>query len=130
MRKIKDEKRANEEIEKYYKAIEEKYSSYVKKMPTLIQTNGLGNMLAFCRSKFGAEDAEKSGEKRAYKLLYEHINGWFKERSGESRDIIEWILSEDTSSLDVFRVTKEILAVLNWMKRFAEAELKGEESEE
>jgi len=28
------------------------------------------------------------------------------------------------SSIEVFQATKEIIALLNWMKRFAEAELK------
>ncbi|MDH7477716.1 MAG: type III-B CRISPR module-associated protein Cmr5 [Candidatus Bathyarchaeota archaeon] len=99
--------------------IEEKYSSYVKRAPALILTNGLGNTLAFYRSK----------DEKAYKLLYEHINGWFKKKCHINQDVIEWLISENTSSLDIFRVTKEILALLSWMKRFAEAELKGGESE-
>lgn len=99
------------------KDAEGKYSSYVKKASTLIQTNGLGNTLAFYRSK----------EEKAYKLLYEHINDWFKKKYHTNQDIIGWVISGNTSSLDVFRVTKEVLALLNWMKRFAEAELKGEE---
>ncbi len=102
--------------------IQEKYSSYVKKVPAQIVTNGLGNTLAFLKSKSSGEEA--------YRLLNNHITNWFKEIRGENKDLLGWIISEDTSSIEVFRETKEILALLNWMKRFAEAELKGGKSAE
>jgi CRISPR-associated protein Cmr5 len=103
------------EVKELKEAVEEKYSSYVKRAPALIQTNGLGSTLAFYKSK---------GE-NAYELLYKHIDGWFKKKCHTNQDIIEWIISENTSSLDIFIVTRETLALLNWMKRFAEATLKG-----
>jgi len=106
----------NEVKEKSY---EGEYKSYVQRAPTLILANGLSNTLAFWRSK---------KEKEAYNRLYEHINGWFN-RHNTNKDLLEWIISENTSSLDVFKETKEMLALLNWLKRFAEAELKGEERE-
>jgi len=128
---MKDKKKGKEvtedDIKKYYDNLEERYSCYIKKTPTLIQTNGLGNTLAFYKSKFGSEKEEKlSADKRAYKLIYDHINGWFR-KFFANEDILRWIISENTSSVEVFQVTKEILALLNWMKRFAESELKGEE---
>jgi len=105
--------------------IEKSYNSYIKKTPTLIQTNGLGNSLAFYKSKFGSEKDEKlNTDKRAYKLLYEHINNWFKQKYQKHKDILDWIIHQNTSSTEVFQTTKEILAFLSWMKRFAEAELK------
>jgi len=130
--KVMKEKRkreiTEEEIRNYYESLEKRYSSYIKKTPTLIQTNGLGNTLAFYKSKFGTErEEELSADKRAYKLIYDHINGWFKKRFRKSENIVEWIISEKTSSIEVFQVTKEIIALLNWMKRFSEAELRGEE---
>ena len=102
----------NEETEK-------KYRSYVRRASTLIQINGLGNTLAFYKSK----------KDEAYDLLYEHINKWFKKQFKSQGNILNWIISEKTSIIDVFRITKEIIALLNWMKRFAEAELRGEEIE-
>jgi len=127
--KEKRESKIEERLSTYYKNIESKYSSYVKKTPTLIQTNGMGNTLAFYRSKFGKENEEKlSADNRAYKLLYEHINNWFNEKCNIKQDIIEWIISENSSSIDVFKATREILSLLNWIKRFAEAELKGDKS--
>jgi len=111
--------------------LENKYKSYVRSAPSYIQINGLGNTLAFYKSKFEADlrkkgENELSADKRAYKLLYDHLNGWRKELRG-GKDILEWIRDENTSSLMVFQATKEIIALLNWMKRFAEAELRDKE---
>jgi len=111
--------------------LEDKYKSYVRSAPSYIQINGLGNTLAFYKSKFEADLRKKgenrlSADKRAYKLLYGHLNGWRKEQRG-NKDILEWIHDENTSSLKVFQATKEIIALLNWMKRFVEAELRDKE---
>jgi len=107
--------------------VEKNYNSYVKKTSALIQTSGLGNTLVFYKSKFGNESEEKlSSDKRAYKLLYENLNEWFKKKFRKEQEIIKWIVDSNTSSIETFQVTREILALLSWMKRFAEAELKGE----
>ena len=91
------------------------YRAYVRRASALILSNGLGNAMAFWKSKGG----------KAYDKLYEHLNNWFKERHPGEEDILIWITSDTTSSLHVFRETREVLALLNWMKRFAEAELEG-----
>jgi len=105
-----------------------KYKSYVRDASALIQINGLGNTLAFYRSKIGPTKEPLSSDKRAYSMLYNHMNGWIKEKRKEIKDVLEWIISEDTSSMDVFNVTLEILSFLGWLKRFAEAELSGGEN--
>jgi len=119
----------SEELDNYYKSLEEKYKSYVKRAPSLIYINGLGNVMAFYRSKFAnVPEGEMSADKRAYKLLYEHISKWLKEQLNiDSNDIIEWITSESTSSIDIFQAAREAISLLSWMKRFAEAKLRGEE---
>ncbi|MEM1614316.1 MAG: type III-B CRISPR module-associated protein Cmr5, partial [Thermoplasmatales archaeon] len=86
-------------------------------MPMLILTNGLGNALAFIKSK---------KNNKAYDQFYTHLNKWLKEMmiiSGD--DVLNWITDKNTSSIQVQRATDEILALLNWMKRFAEAELES-----
>lgn len=101
------------------KNYQKEYRAYIRRAPTLILSNGLGNALAFCRAKGGD----------AYTKVYEHINRWFKTRHKSEDDILQWIISEETSSLEVFRETKEVLLLLNWMKRFVEAELGDKERE-
>lgn len=109
-----------QEVKKESDQLQKNYNSYVKKAPTLIQANGLPNVLAFYYNKL------KKGEE-AYELLYKHIANWNQlKRLTNNKDILQWILN-DASSLEIFQVTKEIIALLNWMKRFADAELKGEE---
>lgn len=138
--------RCIQEVKNFGTDVENKYKSYVKSTSSYIQINGLGNTLVFYKSKFEAdfkkyfeelrkkglddekasEDAFKklSNDKKAYKLLYDHLNGWFKEYFKEHKDILNWIIDENTSSIKVFQVTREIISLLNWMKRFAEAELR------
>jgi CRISPR-associated protein Cmr5 len=89
------------------------YRAYVRRASALILSNGLGSVLAFWKAKGGV----------AYTKLYEHINRWFKERYPKENDILSWITSANTSSLKVFKETKEVISLLNWMKKFAEAEL-------
>lgn len=103
--------------------IEKKYKSFVKKSSALLLTNGLGNTLAFYQSKLGGNAAEAE----AYGLLYAHIDEWLKNQLMLNQNVMQWILSENTSSLDVIRATKETLAFISWLKRFAAAELKGDE---
>lgn len=106
------------EIKKEDKKLQKEYKSYVKKAPSLILSNGLGNTLAFWRSK----------SSKAYEKLYDQINRWFQIKNpGKGENILEWIISEKTSSLEVLKETREVLALLEWMRRFAEAELEGEE---
>lgn len=101
--------------------LQKNYNSYVRRASTLIQANGLPNVLAFYYNKW------KKGEK-AYELLYNHIANWEPiKRMRGNKELLLWVI-EDASSMDVFQITKEIIALLNWMKRFAEAELKGEEA--
>ncbi|MEM3366430.1 MAG: type III-B CRISPR module-associated protein Cmr5 [Candidatus Methanomethyliaceae archaeon] len=99
------------------KEFQKEYKSYVRHMPMLILTNGLGNALAFIKSKKNNKASDQ---------FYTHLNKWLKEMmiiSGD--DVLNWITDKNTSSIQVQRATDEMLALLNWMKRFAEAELES-----
>jgi CRISPR-associated protein Cmr5 len=102
------------------------YKSYVKKMPMLIKTNGLGAAVAFAFAK-GCKDGNPDTNKNPWGLLYSQIENWLKEKA-----IIEFNtnglakkLTEIPSS-DYRAATVEVLALLNWMKRFADALIAGE----
>jgi len=99
------------------------YRSIVMKSPTMIITNGLGQTLAFLKSK-GKNDKSKPEEK-----LYRDIEGWLDKR-------VQWTakgeLMEKVISLpnDKFRyATAETLSFLSWMRRFADAVLPKEVDE-
>lgn len=94
--------------------IQKEYRSYLKKMPAMVQVNGLGETLAFYYAKDGA-----------YRVIYEQIAGWIRKsmralinKDDENKEFIEILVSMNSPEYRL--VTMEVLALLNWMHRFAE----------
>lgn len=106
------------------------YKSYVKKMPMLIKTNGLGAAVAFAFAK-GSKGGQPD-KNSAWGLLYSQIEERLKE---DQKKLIEfqpnrlaYQLTEEPSA--TYRaVTVEVLALLSWIKRFAEALIEGDADE-
>ena len=109
----------NEEIDN--PKFKKEYRSTVMKLPSLILTNGLGQTLAFLKSK-GKNDDSNPEEK-----VYLDLQGWLT-----STDIINWgrategeliekIMKIDSNKYRI--VTLQTLSFLNWLKRFADAVL-------
>jgi len=98
-----------------------KYNSLVRKVSSCILTNGLGQTLAFLKAKGeGKPDSE-------HEVLYQHIAGWITACLHINGDLLEWIITH-ANSQQYRRITMEVLSFLQWLKRFAEAQLpKGEE---
>jgi CRISPR-associated protein Cmr5 len=89
------------------------YKSAVKSGPADIQTSGLGQTVAFWRSKKNDEQ---------YQAAYAHVHKWLQHKMGITLDLREWIAT--TSSNEYRLATVEALAYLGWLKRFADAEIK------
>lgn len=98
------------------KEIKKDYKSYVKKIPMMILNNGLGATFAFVYSK------KKSGN--AYELIYKQTNDWLNKDSKE--DLVKWII--DKNSQEYRATTNEVLALFNWLKRFADGMIEGEDN--
>jgi CRISPR-associated protein Cmr5 len=94
-----------------------KYKSLVRSAPADIQTNGLGQTVAFWRAK----------AKDEHKTLYKHVSEWLKPKFGYTGELHQWIIDAGTSSDDYRRATVEAMAYLGWLKRFSEAEIEGED---
>jgi CRISPR-associated protein Cmr5 len=111
-------------IEKVNVGIQKKYGSLVRGLPALIQSDGLGQTLAFLKAK------DKNKGNTEHIEAYSNISNWisiefdFKYKQGET--LLEWLLTQETPMYR--RATAEALAYLNWLKRFAEA--KGWQDEE
>ena len=97
------------------------YKSYVKKIPTMIQTNGLSATLAFMYSKG-----------KTYKIIYDQIEEWLKERGFKIIDkdnnkieLVKWIINLNSSEYKY--VTNEAMALFLWLRRFAEGMIEKEE---
>jgi len=107
------------------------YKSYVKKVPMLVKTNGLGPTLAFIKSK-SSNDQNKSGY--AYRLIYEQTKEWLKKDEKNlidinvNDDLVEKIISLDSPSYRA--ITNEVLAFFKWVSRFAEGLIEGEAENE
>lgn len=111
---------------KELKEKEKDYRSYVRKIPQMILSNGLGQTLAFIYSK------KKDGN--AYDLIYKQLTDYLKSDSvarinmpKNEKELIEWVIS--LSSTKYRYVTEEILAFLSWLRRFAEGMIEAEGGE-
>ena len=102
----------NNKSNEYYK--DDKYKSYVKKIPMMILNNGLGATFAFIYSK--------KKNSKAYELIYEQIRKWLK----ADKDLVEWIINQD--SQEYRATTNEVLALFNWLKRFADGMIEKKDS--
>jgi CRISPR-associated protein Cmr5 len=94
------------------------FRSYIKKMPTMIQVNGLGQTLAFYYSKG-----------KTYTAIYQIVDAWVRDHSqvkqvfaadnlSRNQEFVEAIVK--LSSREYKYVTMEVLALLNWLRRFAD----------
>lgn len=95
------------------------YLGAVRAAPAMVIGNGLGPTLAFQLAKGGA-----------YKALYEQLEIWLCDRKqsvlpsagqtppGKNR-LVQRLLAQDSAHYR--RATVETLALLEWLKRFAEA---------
>jgi CRISPR-associated protein Cmr5 len=92
----------------------DEYKSYSKKFPMMVKTNGLGPALAFIKSK----------RKKAYEQIYSDITNWLKDDfknlvNLSETDLLEAVVSIEDSA-NYRAITNEVLAFMNWHRRFAE----------
>ncbi len=106
-----------------------KYKSHVKRLPVLIQNNGLLSAIMFYKSKKD-ETLDK---------LLEHLKDWIGFRykdvlnnSQNVKDLPEFIMGIiESGNIEVlFRIQKELIRFLTWLKMFSEAEISDEEENE
>jgi len=89
---------------------QKEYRAYVKKLPAMIKTNGLGQTLAFYYAKAGT-----------HRQVYEQIAGWIQKNHGNlvpGDDFIEAVVKLD--SQDYRLIATEVIALVTWMRRFAD----------
>ncbi|MGQ9609372.1 MAG: type III-B CRISPR module-associated protein Cmr5 [bacterium] len=96
------------------------YKSYVSKVPIYIKTNGLGQTLAFIKSK---ED------KSAWNLIYNQIEEWLVSKNliNNKDDLVKQIV--ECESFKYRQLTNEVISFFIWLRRFADG-LIAEQSKE
>jgi CRISPR-associated protein Cmr5 len=118
------------------------YVNQVKKLPSLIMTNGLGQTLAFLAAKAKTKEDERTKQKtidtgKTEGLLYTHIEGWLTRTSQEGEPyrapysealngegaeparLLFRIARADSATYR--RATTEALAFCSWLKSCADA---------
>lgn len=110
-----------EEVLNKDKKTKKEYRSYIRKIPHMILSNGLGQTLAFVYAK--KEDA--------YNLIYTQLTQYLKsdipariKMAHDNKDLLEWVISCNSEAYRY--ITQEVLAFLSWLKRFAEGMIEGE----
>ncbi len=100
------------------------YGSWARGLPALIQTNGLGQALAFLAAKGKGDDSKHQT------LLYTHLTGWLRERlqpNEKNTDFLAWVLTQNSGVYR--RATREAIEYALWLRRFAEAKGWGGEGD-
>lgn len=95
--------------------LKDRFRSYAQSLPAMIQMNGLGQTAAFCRSRTGASD-------QAYRELYDVMSNWLTYEGqpyAKQKDLLEALTAGPMGPYRAAQV--EILAYLDWVKRFAAA---------
>ena len=106
----------------FYK--DDKYKSYIKKMPAMIQSNGLGATIAFFISK----RASQGKPRNAYDLIYKQIGDWLLVKNfAHEGNLVKFIISSDSTRYRA--LTKETLSLLAWVKRLADGLIDDSEPE-
>ncbi len=107
------------------------YKSYVKKMPMLIKTNGLGSAVAFAFAKGSKDGIAKKDN--AWGLLYIHLETYLKDKSPSKLFTVENNqLAKKMTEIDSFTyraTTIDVLAFLGWLRRFADGLIEGDGGE-
>jgi CRISPR-associated protein Cmr5 len=94
-----------------------KYGSLARQMPTLIQINGLAQTLAFLKAKT---------KEQHHTEMFQHLSTWVCSHPiPGTGNLLDRVLEMDSQSYRL--ATSVALAFLQWLKRFAEAELGSEE---
>jgi CRISPR-associated protein Cmr5 len=92
------------------------YREMVKGAPALVMGNGLMATLAYYRSRTG------SNERAAQSVLLEDVLGWLAKRQIVPADFASAMNAFfNAGAQDVMRATDETLAMLRWLRQFADA---------
>lgn len=123
----RDQRRAQHALQKVRSVpgeLQSDYQSYAKRLPANIVINGLGQACAMLL----AQAKRKPAEKDAHRLLYNHLQEWLCVKQAvypKQADLVEAVI--ESSQREYIRAQAEALAYLEWLKKFVQAYLAGEE---
>ncbi len=98
------------------------YQTLVKGFSATIVMNGLGQACAMLLAKAENKDANSSAHRR----LYDHLRDWLCSQARvypENQELIDSVIGHGQTQY--VRAQAESLAYLEWLKKFAQADLTG-----
>lgn len=103
------------------------YKAYVKKLPMLIKTNGLGAAIAFVFAKGCDRYTPKQND--PWGLIYMQIEEWLLNEekqlvSFEKNKFVEALTEQDSTTYRA--ITREVIVLLIWIRRYADGLISGE----
>jgi CRISPR-associated protein Cmr5 len=103
----------------------EKYGRQARHLAMLIQVNGLGQTVAFCKSKSTGKGDAAAG----FRDIYQHLSAWVThEVDGQASDLLQRFTEWDSDTYR--RATVEALAYALWLRRFVEGMGWGKEEDD
>ena len=102
-----------------------RFRAYANSLPAMIQSNGIGQAMAFAHHK---AKAGKGAEAQGWQCLYDTVSQWLCTRRdlwGGGTDLMQSLM--DGSQQQYQLAQAEAQAFLRWVKDFARAELANEE---
>lgn len=117
---------SDEREQRKAKNFRDEYKSYAESLPASIVMNGLGQACAMLLAQAKGQPAKQD----AHRLLYDHLQDWLRGREyaavyPEDQDLMEAVIYH--GQREYIRAQVESLAYLDWLKKFAQAYLTGEE---
>lgn len=96
------------------KKFRDRYATLARKLPGYVQVSGLGQTMAFLYAKGDKPGAEQT--------MRDQIGGYLqKQLDRRDRGVMNMIVELDPDTYR--RATRELMQVLDWLKRFAEGRL-------
>ncbi len=103
------------------------FVSYASGLPAMIHMNGLGQAMAFTKSK---GSGKKDDKKISHNALYDIVSDWLcKDQQVYARhdDILKGITQQNMQDYQLAQI--ETLLLMGWVKKFAKAFLADEDTE-
>ncbi len=98
------------------------FASYVQRLPATVVMNGLGQAMA---GELAAARGCKNEDERAHKILFEFVESWLQQsKVYPEKDLMTAIVKSNQK--DYVRAQAEVLAYLDWLKKFSQAYLSGD----
>jgi len=112
------------------KKFRDEYKSYAESLPANIVMNGLGQACAMLLAQAGRQKSNNKSKESAHQLLYDHLQSWLCGNANaavypKDQDLVKAVINH--GQREYVRAQFESLAYLNWLKKFAQAYLAGEE---